>query len=151
MKAKPATHYSNNSTCPQQTLSRIHSSFFPGSIAAVGQGLLSVEVSRSHSDTIHSAGFLWTRNQPDAKTSTLQHRTLRRQISMPPAGFEPPIPASAWPQTHVLDGAATGIGQETEIHTCNMVTILPNRQVLSPNGVNGRQSANRGHRLNSVT
>jgi hypothetical protein len=29
---------------------------------------------------------------------------------MPPAGIEPPIPASERPQTHALDRAATGIG-----------------------------------------
>jgi hypothetical protein len=29
---------------------------------------------------------------------------------MPPAGFEPTIPASERPQTHALDCAATGIG-----------------------------------------
>jgi hypothetical protein len=29
---------------------------------------------------------------------------------MPPVGFEPTIPASARPQTYVLDRAATGIG-----------------------------------------
>jgi len=29
---------------------------------------------------------------------------------MPPAGFEPAIPASKRPQTHALDRAATGIG-----------------------------------------
>jgi len=28
---------------------------------------------------------------------------------MPPAGFEPTIPAGQWPQTHALDRAATGI------------------------------------------
>jgi hypothetical protein len=31
---------------------------------------------------------------------------------MPPVGFEPPIPASARPQTYALDRAATGIGWE---------------------------------------
>ena len=36
----------------------------------VGQGLLTVEASRSHSDTPHSLGFLWTSDQPDTKTST---------------------------------------------------------------------------------
>ena len=30
---------------------------------------------------------------------------------MPPAGFEPTIPASEQPQTHALDRAATGIGK----------------------------------------
>jgi len=29
---------------------------------------------------------------------------------MPPAGFEPAVPASERPQTHAFDGAATGIG-----------------------------------------
>ena len=29
---------------------------------------------------------------------------------MPPAGFEPAIPASEWPQTHALDRTTTGIG-----------------------------------------
>jgi hypothetical protein len=29
---------------------------------------------------------------------------------MPPVGFEPTIPVSERPQTHVLDRAATGIG-----------------------------------------
>ena len=36
----------------------------------VGQGSLIVEASRSHSDTPHSVGFLWTGDQPDAETST---------------------------------------------------------------------------------
>jgi hypothetical protein len=31
---------------------------------------------------------------------------------MPQEGFEPTIPASEWLQTHILDGAATGIGVE---------------------------------------
>jgi hypothetical protein len=34
----------------------------------VGQGLLIIEVSRSHSDTPHSVGLLWTSDQPDAVT-----------------------------------------------------------------------------------
>jgi hypothetical protein len=29
---------------------------------------------------------------------------------MPPAGFEPAIPVSKWPQTHASDRTATGIG-----------------------------------------
>ena len=36
----------------------------------VGQGLLIIDPSRSHSDTPHSVGILWTSDQPDAKTST---------------------------------------------------------------------------------
>ena len=36
----------------------------------VDQGLLIVEYSRSHSDTPHSVGLLWTSDQPVAETST---------------------------------------------------------------------------------
>jgi hypothetical protein len=36
----------------------------------VGQGLLIIEASRSHSDTPHSAGLLWTSDKPDAETYT---------------------------------------------------------------------------------
>ena len=44
---------------------------FPnGSTALVGQGLLIVETSRSHSDTPHSVGLPWTSDQPVAETST---------------------------------------------------------------------------------
>ena len=42
------------------------------------RGLLTVEDSRSHSDTHHSVGILWTSDQPDAETSTWQHATLTR-------------------------------------------------------------------------
>jgi hypothetical protein len=42
---------------------------------------------------------------------------------MPPAGFEPTIPASKRPQTHALDRAATGIG--TDI-TYSITILSPN-------------------------
>ena len=32
---------------------------------------------------------------------------------MPLEGFEPAIPGSEWRQTHILDRAASGIGQDT--------------------------------------
>jgi hypothetical protein len=48
--------------------------YFYGSTALVGLDLL-YEFLRSHSDTPHSVGLLWTSDQPDAKTSTWQ-RTL---------------------------------------------------------------------------
>jgi len=35
----------------------------------VGQGLF-IEISRLHSDTSHSVGFLWASDQSDAVTST---------------------------------------------------------------------------------
>ena len=38
------------------------------------------------------------------------HNTHKIQTSLFPAGFEPAIPASERPQTHVLDCAAAGMG-----------------------------------------
>jgi len=51
---------------------------FYGSTVRVGQGLLIVEVSRSHSVTPQSIGLLWTSDQPVAGTSTWQHTALTR-------------------------------------------------------------------------
>jgi len=44
----------------------------------VGQGLLIVEASPSHSDTLHSVRLLWTSDQPVAETCTWQHTTHTR-------------------------------------------------------------------------
>jgi hypothetical protein len=52
--------------------------FFHGSTALMSLGLLTVEVSRSHSDTPHSVGLFWTSDRPVAETSTWQHTTLTR-------------------------------------------------------------------------
>ena len=74
----------------------------------MGQGLLIFEGSRSHSDTPHSVGLLWTSDQLVAITCTSQHTTHNRQTS--PAGLEPTIPTGERPQTYALDRAATGTG-----------------------------------------
>jgi hypothetical protein len=61
----------------------------------VGHGLLIIKASRSHSDTPHSLGLLWTSDQTDAETSTWQHTTLTGdRHPCPPAGFEPTSPAA---------------------------------------------------------
>jgi len=44
----------------------------------VGHDLIIIEASRSHSDMPHLAGLLWTRDQPDAKTSIWQHTIFKR-------------------------------------------------------------------------
>ena len=44
--------------------------FFMARQPRMGQGLLIIEASRSHSDTSQSAGLLWTNDQPDAETCT---------------------------------------------------------------------------------
>ena len=50
----------------------------------------------------------WSARRRDLYLTT--HNTHNIQISMPPVGFEPTIPASERTQTHTLDRAATGIG-----------------------------------------
>jgi hypothetical protein len=49
-------------------LNRLQSFYF--SAAPSGQGPLIVEAARSHSDTPHSEGLLWSSDQPDVETST---------------------------------------------------------------------------------
>jgi hypothetical protein len=75
----------------------------------MGQGLFIIEASRSHSDTPPSGGLLWTSDQPDEQP--LPDNTQRSQQTdiHAPEGFEPANPARERPQTHALDGAATGV------------------------------------------
>ena len=47
----------------------------------VGQGLLIIEASGSHTDTPHSVGLLWTSDRPVADL-LLTHSTHKRQTSM---------------------------------------------------------------------
>ena len=63
-------------------------------------------------------------DQTVAETSTWQlNNTDKTETSMPPAGFEPTIPASQRPQTHVLDNSDTGIGW-MNIHTIRRCKTL---------------------------
>jgi hypothetical protein len=52
----------------------------------------------------------------------IAHNTLKRQTSMPPAGFETAIPATDWPQTHATDLAATGISTAVLLYAFIRVT-----------------------------
>jgi metal-dependent hydrolase (beta-lactamase superfamily II) len=78
--------------------------------SSLGISLITAEVTISHSHTPHSAGLLWKSNRPVAQTS-LPDSTQKTQTSMPPAVFEPAIPASERLQTHALDGAVNSIGK----------------------------------------
>ena len=49
----------------------------------VGQGLLIVEASQSHSDAPHLVGFLWASDGPVTEISTWQHITLTGDRPMP--------------------------------------------------------------------
>ena len=55
---------------------RVPSIFPTAKQSPMGQGLLIIEASHSHLDTLHSVGLLWTSDQPVAETSTCQHTTL---------------------------------------------------------------------------
>ena len=52
----------------------------------VSQGLLTVEVTRSHSDTPHSLRLLWMSDQPEAQTSD-NTRHLQETDIHAPSGF----------------------------------------------------------------
>jgi hypothetical protein len=88
----------------------------------VGQGLLIIEASRSHSGTPHMVGLLWTSDQPDTETFTRQHTTLTTDIHTL-ASFEPAVLGSERPETHTLDRTATGIGRLCE-QLCKMNLFL---------------------------
>ena len=100
-------------------------------IIATVMGLITNSAYSSHSIFLHGAtnhnaprphhyrGFTITlrpttlsRTPLDERSARLRdlylttHNTQKRQITMPPAGFEPTIPASEWPQTDALDRAA---------------------------------------------
>jgi len=68
----------------------------------VGQGLLIIGASRSHSDTQHSVGLLWMSDQPDAVNSTRQHTTLTRDRQHASGGFRTRNPSKrAAPRWHL--------------------------------------------------
>jgi hypothetical protein len=79
---------------------------FHGSTSVVHLGLL-YEVSRSvrHIKLDRTPLDEWSAYRRGLYLTT--HNTHKRQTSMPPARFEPTIPASERPQTHALDSAAT--------------------------------------------
>jgi hypothetical protein len=56
----------------------------------------------------------WSVRRRDIYLTT--YNTHKIETAMPPAGFEPAVPASERPQTHHLDRAATGIGYVTSIN-----------------------------------
>ena len=72
------------------------------------KGSLIVKTSRSHSNTAHSIGLLWTSDQPDAKTSTWRHTA---------------VPHSQ--QTH---NSTTLTTDTQQCHTQNRHTAVPHSQ-----------------------
>jgi hypothetical protein len=82
---------------------------------------LTIKASRSHSDTPHSVGLLWTRDQPDAESSTSYNVPHSQKTDIhAPAGLEPVIPEREWQQAKVFDGAVTGIDDVGSIDLRNV-------------------------------
>ena len=88
----------------------IKRTFFRGWTALEGLGLLIVQVSRSHSETPHSVGILWTSDWPFAETSLFLQQTqhskekdihdpdaIRNHNTSKRAAAEPPLrPRGHW-------------------------------------------------------
>jgi len=72
--------------------------------ATVGHGHLIIEESRSHSDTQHSVGLLWTSDLPD-NTQHSQQTDIQA-----PGGIQSQIPAIERSKTYASDRAATEKG-----------------------------------------
>jgi len=67
-------HYCSENLC-RQLLTHQICFIYRGATGSVGKGLLIVEDSRSHSDTPHLVGLLWTSDSLIAETSTWQYTT----------------------------------------------------------------------------
>jgi len=70
-------HVNGNITTQNIEIDTTKTSFVShGSTALVVLGLLTGEVSRSHSGTPYTVGLLWTNDRPFAETPTWQHTIL---------------------------------------------------------------------------
>ena len=93
-----------------------------------GQGRLILEVSRSH-PIRHTAVGRTPLDEGSALHRDLYlttHNTEKRQTFMPPAGFEPAIAASDWPQTLALDRSASGVHAHNPYTSIKVIPVLFN-------------------------
>ena len=113
--------------------------FFMARQPLVGQGLLIIETSRSHSDTPHSVGLLWTSDRPIAKTSIHAPGGTRTRNPRKWAAADPrlrPRGHREWPFCHVSAvkpwySATVCSSQMVEAHReWRSVEILYNREIL---------------------
>jgi hypothetical protein len=76
---------------------------------------LITDVSRSHTDTLHSVALIWTRDRPDAETSIWQHTTFTKdRPQCPRFDLNPQSQQMSGRRTtlYVVDRAASGIGMK---------------------------------------
>ena len=76
----------------------------------VGHGLLITEASRSHSDTPRSVGLFWASDQPDAETSSWQHKHSQETDIHARGGIRAHSSSKRGAADSALDLAATEIG-----------------------------------------
>jgi hypothetical protein len=85
---------------------------YPRQVATAPSGAWASSLSRLHDHTHTTLDRNpldgWSARRRDLCLPT--QNSLKRQASMPSAGFEPTIPANKRPQIHALDRAVTGIG-----------------------------------------
>ena len=77
-------------TLHNQVIRSVNSPRYMGQQTLMGQGLIIIEASQSHSDTPNSVGLLWTSDQPDAKTSLWQHQHSQDADIHAPGGNRSP-------------------------------------------------------------
>ena len=117
-------------------------SFFHGATTFSGPGpphYTACEITLRHTTVGRTPLDNWSARRRDLYLTT--HNTHKRQTSVPPAGFEPAIPTSEQPQTHALDGAATGISslvwyfhKITHISIIYFKTLTPANCLWEPKG-----------------
>jgi len=103
-------------------------------------GFLIIEASRSHSDTPHSVGLLWTSDQAEAETSTSQHTILEKKtdVHVPDeirigncskrAAKDPRLPRRGH-----RNRQSVFCGKSNSVHTTlirNTATLIPKQGVL---------------------
>ena len=87
---------------------------------------LTVEASRSHSDTPHSVELFWLSDQSDAETSTWHTTRTRERHSCPWRDSNPQSQKKSGRRRTLWDGAATGIG------ALHLPTYLPIHPSIHP-------------------
>jgi hypothetical protein len=99
----------------------------------LGLGLLVSSRFHDHTHLRHNTVGRTPLDEESARRRDLyltSHNTHKRQTSMPPVGFDPTIPASERPKTHVLDRTATGIGTPSSAEVKERVEL----SLYSPSG-----------------
>jgi len=78
--------------------------------APLGQGVLIIKASRSHSDRLHSVGFPWTSDGPSQRPLSTKIQRSHETDFHAQGGIRTHVPASKRPQIRALGRTDTGTG-----------------------------------------